>query len=62
VIDVRRGKAALIVMRVPECKLLAAMRGTERVVDVENLKPARLDSRAELIQQSYREPRRLSLA
>jgi hypothetical protein len=27
VIDVHRGKAALVVMRVPECKLLAAMRG-----------------------------------
>jgi hypothetical protein len=59
---VHRGKAALVVMRVPECKLLAAMRGTERVVDVENLKPARLDGRAELIEQSYRKPRRLSLA
>ena len=44
-------------MRVPECKLLAAMRSTERVVDVENLKSARLDGRAELIEQSYREPR-----
>jgi hypothetical protein len=29
-------------MRVPECKLLAAMRRAERVVDVEDLQLARL--------------------
>jgi hypothetical protein len=36
VIDVQRRKTTLVVMRVPECKLLAAMRRAERVVDVEN--------------------------
>ena len=37
VIDVQRRKTTLVVMRVPECKLLAAMRRAERVVDVEDL-------------------------
>jgi hypothetical protein len=41
---------------------LAAMRRTERVVDVEDLKPARLHGRAELVEQSRGEPRRLGLA
>jgi hypothetical protein len=40
-INVHRRKAALVVMRIPECKLLAAMGGAERVVDVENLEPPR---------------------
>jgi hypothetical protein len=31
VIDVHRRKTTLVVVRVPECKLLAAMRGAERV-------------------------------
>ena len=35
VIDVHVREAALVVMRVPEGKLLAAMRCTERIVDVE---------------------------
>jgi len=62
VIDVQRRKTTLVVMRVPECKLLAAMRRAERVVDVENLQLARLHARAELIKQSRRQPRRLGLA
>ena len=62
VIDVHRRKAALVVMRVPERELLAAMRRTERVVDVEDLQPARLHGRAELVEQSRAEPRRLGLA
>ena len=62
VIDVHRRKAALVVMRVPERKLLAAMRRAERVVDVEDLQPARLHGRAELVEQSRSEPRRLDLA
>jgi hypothetical protein len=37
-----RRKAALVVMRVPERQLLAAMRRPERVVNVENFQPARL--------------------
>ena len=61
-IDVHRRKAALIVMRVPERKLLAAMRDAERVVDVEDLKPARLHGGAELVNESCTQPRRLGLA
>jgi hypothetical protein len=54
VIDVHRRKTALVVMRVPERKLLAAMRRAERVVNVEDLQFARLHARAELIKQSHR--------
>jgi hypothetical protein len=61
VIDVHRGKTTLVVMRVPECKLLAAMRRAERVVDVKDLQLARLHCRAELIKQSRRQPRCLGL-
>jgi hypothetical protein len=57
-----RGKAAFVVMRVPESKLLATMGGTERVVNVENLQPARLHGGAELVNKSRSEPRRLGLA
>ena len=38
------------------------MGGAEGVVDIENLQPARLHGRAELIEQSRGEPRRLGLA
>ena len=62
VIDVHRCEAALVVMRVPERKLLTAMRRTERVVDVENLLLARLHCRAGLVDESGGEPRRLRLA
>jgi hypothetical protein len=61
-IDVHRRKAALVVMCVPERKLLAAMSRAERVVDVEDLKSARLHGRAELIEQGHAEPRCLCLA
>jgi hypothetical protein len=46
VIDVHRRKAALVVMRVPERQLLAAMRRTEGVVDIEDLQPGAAASRA----------------
>src|SRR6266540_4737551 len=49
-------------MRVPERKLLTAMRRTERVVDVKDLLLARLHCRAGLIDESCGEPRRLGLA
>ena len=49
-------------MRVPERQLLAAMRRTERIVDIEDLLLARLDRRAGLVDQSGGEPRRLGLA
>ena len=61
-IDVHRRKAALVMMRVPERQLLAAMRSAERVVDVENLHPARLHSRTELIEESHTEPCSVGLA
>ena len=48
-IDVQRRKTTFVVMLVPECKLLAAMRRAERVVDAEDLQLARLHGRAELI-------------
>jgi hypothetical protein len=41
VIDVHRREAALVVMCVPERKLLAALRRAERVVDIEDLLLAR---------------------
>jgi hypothetical protein len=62
VIDVHRREAALVVMRVPEGKLLAPMRRNERIVDVEHLNLARRHRRAELIDHSQSEPRRLDLA
>src|SRR4051812_44780649 len=62
VIDVHRCEAALVVMGVPERKLLTAVRRTERVVDVQNLLLARLHGRAGLVDQSGGEPRRLRLA
>ena len=51
-IDVHWRKAAFIVMRVPERKLLAAMGRTEGVVDVEDLKLARLHGGAEQVNES----------
>jgi hypothetical protein len=44
-IDVHRRKTALVMMCVPERELLAAMRGTERVVDVQDHERARFDRR-----------------
>jgi hypothetical protein len=52
VIDVHRCEAALVVMRVSECKLLAAMRGAERIVDVKDRLLTRLHRRAGLIDES----------
>ena len=61
-IDVHRRKTALVVMRVPERELLGAMRRAEGIVDIKDLQLARLHRRAELIEQSRGEPRRLGLA
>jgi hypothetical protein len=61
-IDVHRRKAAFIVMRVPERKLLAAMGRTEGIVDVEDLKLARLHGGAEQVNESCTQPRRLGPA
>ena len=61
-IDVHRRKAAFIVMRVPERKLLAAVGRTKGVVDVEDLEPAGLHGGAELVNESCTQPRRLGLA
>src|SRR6516225_9917430 len=49
-------------MCVPERELLAAMRRTERVVDVEDLEHARFDRIAELIDQGRAQSRRLAPA
>ena len=62
VIDMHRREAALVVMRVPERKLLTAMRRAERVVDVENRLLARPHRRAGLVDQRGGEPRCLRLA
>ena len=62
VIDVHRRKTALIVMRVPECQLLAAVRRTEGVIDVEYRLPARLHCRTGLIKEGRGEPCCLRLA
>jgi hypothetical protein len=62
VVDVHRRKTALVMMCVPERELLAAMRGTERVVDVQDLERARFDRLAELIDQGPAQSRRLALA
>jgi hypothetical protein len=57
VIDVHGREAALVVIRVPERKLLTAMRRTEGVVDVEDLLLAQLHCRAGLIDESCGERR-----
>ena len=59
VVDVHRREAALVVMRIPERKLLAAMRRAERVVDVEDRLFARLHRRSGLVDQGRGEPCRL---
>ena len=62
VIDMHGRKATLVVMRVPERKLLTAMRRAERVVDVENRLFARPHRRAGLVDQRGGEPCCLRLA
>jgi hypothetical protein len=62
VIDVHRREAALVVMGVPERKLLSAMRRAECIVDIEDLLLTRPYRRAGLIDKSGGEPRRLRLA
>jgi hypothetical protein len=55
-------KPALVLMRVPERQLLAAVRGAEGVVDVDDLLPARLHGDAELVDQRAAETRGLDFA
>src|SRR5512145_1228456 len=62
VIDMHRRKAALVLMRVPKGQLLAAVRGAESVVDVDDLLLARLHGHAELIDQRAAETRGLDFA
>ena len=52
VIDVHRCEAALVMMGVPERKLLSAMRRAECVVDVEDLERTRPHGGAELVNKS----------
>src|SRR5580700_10677795 len=61
-VDVHRREAALVVMGIPERKLLTAMRRAEGVVDVEDLKPAGLHGGAKLVDEGRTQPRRLGLA
>jgi hypothetical protein len=60
-IDVPRRKSALIVMRVPERKLLATMGRAEGVIDVEDLNVARPHAGVELVNESCTQPRRLGV-
>ena len=62
--DASKGQDVIlvIVMRVPERKLLAAMGRTEGVVDVEDLEPAGLHGGAKLVDEGRTQPRRLGLA
>src|SRR5262245_29838824 len=62
VIDVHGGEAALVLVRVPERQLLAAVRRAERIVDVDDLFFARLHARAELIDQRAAETRGVDFA
>jgi hypothetical protein len=61
-IDVHVREAALVLVRVPEGKLLPAMRRNEGIVDVEHLNFARRYRRAELIDHSHSGPRRVRFA
>ena len=57
-----RREAALVMVGVPERKLLSAMRRAECIVDAEDLLLSRLHRRAGLIDKSGGEPCRLRLA
>ena len=59
VVDVHRREPALVVMRVPERELLAAVSGAERVIDIEDLLRTRRHVRAALVDQGTGEPRRI---
>ena len=61
VIDVHRRKAALVVMRVPERQLLAAVGRIERVVDIEDIAVRRRDRRGELIDERASQTGRIRL-
>jgi hypothetical protein len=61
-IHMHRGKAALVLARIPERQLLAAMRRAECVVDVEDLLFPRLHGAAELIDQRSSQPCSLNFA
>jgi hypothetical protein len=61
-IDVHRCKTALVVMRIPETELLAAMSRIERVVDVEDIVSRRRHVIRELIDQGPGKPCRVGLA
>jgi len=61
-IDVHRRKAALVMMRVPERQLLAAMRRAEGVINVEDFRLPRPNGRAELIDKGSAQPCSFHLA
>ena len=62
VINMHRSEAALVVMRVPERQLLAAVGGVEGVVDVEDIAVRRRHVCRELIDESARQFGRIHLA
>src|SRR5215469_5596730 len=62
VIDVHVREPALVLVRVPEGKLLPAMRRNEGIVDVKHLNFARRYRRAELIDHSHSGSRRIRFA
>ena len=61
VIDVHRGKAALVMVCVPEYQLLPAVGRMERIVDVEDIAVRRCRARREVIDECARELRRVLL-
>jgi len=61
VVDVHRGKATLVVVRIPERQLLAAVSGVEGVVDIEDVAVARRHGACEMIDERTGEPRRVRL-
>ena len=61
-VDVHGGKATLVLVGIPERQLLAAMRRTECVIDVEDFILPRLNRRVKLIDKGPAQPRGLHLA
>ena len=60
-IDVHRREPALVLVRIPERKLLAAVRRAECVIDIEDRLFTRRHRRAELINKGTGEPGRIGL-
>src|SRR5262249_32508 len=61
-VDVHGGKAALVLVGIPERQLLAAMRRAEGVINVEDFRLPRPNGRAELIDKGSAQPCSFHLA